>query len=332
MKPILGILLGEATGIGPEIIAKMCYYNKLSPYCRPILLGDARVLQMGKEIAGVDFSVKIVECAAQASWGEELPMIDLKNLDPAEIKLGEVNESSGRITGGQLTTAMKLCQRGEIAGFMYAPLNKEALQRGGYDFKDEHKIFTHYLETTGLYGEMNMLNDLWTSRVTSHIPLKDVAGNISIDKVVGAIELAHDTLSRAGFNKPRIAVSAINPHGGEGGLCGREELDLIGPAVKEAQDKSIAVTGPHPSDTIFLNAFNGQYDAVVTMYHDQGQIAMKLKGFQYGVTVAAGQPYPITTPCHGTAFDIVGKGIANIDATEQAVKIAAKMAKTNNVK
>ena len=325
-KPVLGILLGEATGIGPEIVAKLCAQNRLTPYCRPVLLGDARVLAMGQKIAGAAFPVTIVEDISQVKWEGPVSLLDQKNLDPASLTLGKIDPQSGRITGDLLVTATALLQKGALDGFVYAPLNKAALKLGGYPFSDELHLIAHYLDWTQPFGEMNVLNDLWTSRVTSHIPLQDVSKNISADNVLRAIKLANRTLIRAGFPQPRIAVAAVNPHGGEGGLCGREEIDIIAPAVAVAVSEGIGAVGPFPSDTVFINAFAGLYDAVVTMFHDQGQIAMKLMGFQFGVTVAAGMPYAIATPAHGSAFDIVGKGIAKVDATEQAVKIAAKMA------
>ncbi|MFZ5945752.1 MAG: 4-hydroxythreonine-4-phosphate dehydrogenase PdxA [Bacillota bacterium] len=326
MKPILGILLGDATGIGPELIAKMCAEDKFSPHCRPIIIGDIRVLEMGKKIAGVDFPTQIIETTSGATWDGPIPVLDQKNIDPSTLTLGKVDANSGRVTGQDCITAIELCKKGEIQGIMYAPFNKAALILGGYRYECEHHLFAHHFGTQGTFGEMNVLNKLWTSRVTSHIPLKDVAANLSKEKVLAAIKLAHDTLTKAGYQSPRIAVAAINPHGGESGLCGREEIDIIGPGVELAREQGINAMGPYPSDTLFINAFKGDYDAVVTMYHDQGQIAIKLMGFQFGVTVAAGQPYPVTTPAHGTAFDIVGKGLAKISATEQALILASKMA------
>ncbi|MDA8229604.1 MAG: 4-hydroxythreonine-4-phosphate dehydrogenase PdxA [Desulfitobacterium hafniense] len=213
-----------------------------------------------------------------------------------------------------------------LDGFVFAPLHKAAFKLGGHDFPDEHQLFAHYLECSGPFGEMNVLNNLWTSRVTSHIPLKDVSARLSISKIIDAIKLAHVTLTKAGYDLPKIAIAAVNPHSGESGTCGKEEIEIIQPAVIKCQDSGINVSGPYSADTVFIKAFKGEFDAVVTMYHDQGQIALKLMGFEHGVTICAGLPYPITTPAHGTAFDIVGKGIADHRAMEQAVIIAAKMA------
>ncbi len=326
MKPVLGITLGDATGIGPEIIAKLCANGTLTKYCRPVIIGDRRVLELGKRIAKVDFPVAVVDAAGAADWNGPVPFIDRRNLDPAAIRVGEVSPESGKATGDTLIYCLELLRSGQIEGLVFAPLNKEALKKGGHQFEDEHRLFAHYLSHRGPSGEINVLNNLWTTRVTSHIPLGMVAAKLSEENVLRAITLAYNTLKQAGYARPRIAVAAVNPHGGEGGTCGREEIDVLGPAIKTAKAQGMEALGPYSSDTVFINAFRGDYDAVVTMYHDQGQIAMKLMGFQFGVTVAGGLPYPITTPAHGTAFDIAGRGVAKTEATEQALIIAARMA------
>lgn len=326
MKPVLGITLGDATGIGPEIIAKLCANGTLAKYCRPVIIGDRRVLELGKRIAKVDFPVAAVDAVEAADWSGAIPFLDRNNLDPSTIRVGEVNPVSGKATGDTLIFCLELLKGGLIEGLVFAPLNKEAMKKGGHQFEDEHRLFAHYLCHRGPSGEINVLNNLWTTRVTSHIPLGNVSTNLGEEKVLRAITLAYNTLKQAGYAKPRIAVAAVNPHGGEGGTCGREEIDVLAPVIKAAKAQGMEALGPFPSDTIFINAFRGDYDAVVTMYHDQGQIAMKLMGFQFGVTVAGGLPYPITTPAHGTAFDIAGSGVAKTEATEQAVIIAARMA------
>jgi len=326
LKPRLGIVLGEATGIGPEIVAKLCAAGRLTPHCRPLLIGDARVLALGERIAGVSFPFTVIREASEATWDGPIPLLDLANIDPAGLRLGEVNPASGRVTGETLIAALGLLERDAIDGMVFAPLNKEALQRGGHVFPSEDHLFAHHLRWTGHFSELNVLGNFWTSRVTSHIPLAEVAASLSVEKVLKAIRLIDGTLRRAKVERPRIAVAALNPHGGEGGLCGREELEILQPAIRQARDEGTDALGPFPADTLFINAFRGDYDGVVTMYHDQGQIAMKLKRFQFGVTVQGGLPYPIATPAHGTAFDIVGRGIARTDAMEQAVILCARMA------
>lgn len=326
MKPILGILLCEAAGIGPELVAKMFDQNKFEAYCRPLLIGDVRVLKLGMKIAGVEFPFKIVEDISKIEWGGPVPIVDLKNLDAETISLATVNAESGRATGETMLAALDLCKKGIINGFVYAPLNKAALKYGGYNFQSEMDLMAHFLDWKGVYGEMNVVNGLWTSRATSHIPFKEISSHLTIEVLLDAIRLAHSTLKKYGYDNPRIAVAALNPHAGEEGSCGREEIEVLTPGINIAKAEGMNVVGPYPADTIFINAFKGKYDAVTTLYHDQGQIALKLMKFEEGVTVSTGLPYPITTPAHGTAFDIAGKGIADIGPMEKAVIIASKMA------
>ncbi len=277
-------------------------------------------------IAGASFDWVAVDDVSRIDWDGPVAIIDQGNLDPATVTLGEVNVHSGKVTGDTLISITALLKQGKLDGLTYAPLNKQAMQRGGHHFSGDFHFFSHYLGRGELAGELNFLNNLWVSRVTSHIPLGQVAASLSQDKILRAIRLAHQTISRAGCARPRIALAALNPHGGEGGLCGSEEIGIITPAMQTARETGIEVLGPFSADTVFLSAFRGDYDAVITMYHDQGHIAMKLMGFQFGVTILGGLPFPVTTPAHGTAFDIAGKGVAKTDATEQALAIAAKMA------
>jgi len=204
-------------------------------------------------------------------------------------------------------------------------LNKYAMKLGGLRHEDELHHFAAFLGVTGYFCEFNTLDSLWTARVSSHVPLKDAASYLSRDRIVAAGRLIHESLRANGVAAPRVAVAAFNPHGGEGGTCGREEIDIIAPAVRELNDARIAAQGPFPADTLFIKARDGEFDAVVTMYHDQGQIAIKLMGFSRGVTVQGGLPIPITTPAHGTAYDIAGMGKADVTATANAFAIAARM-------
>jgi len=194
---------------------------------------------------------------------------------------------------------------------------------------DELHHFAEYLRVNNYFCEFNTLGDLWTARISSHIPLKDVASHVSVERITDAAELMYRSLLANGVKAPKVAIAGFNPHNGDGGTCGREEIDVIIPAVQGLQARiwptSDPFHGPFPADTIFLKARAGEYQAVVTMYHDQGQIAIKLLGFERGVTVQGGLPIPITTPAHGTAYDIAGQGCANVEATWQAFLIAARM-------
>jgi 4-hydroxythreonine-4-phosphate dehydrogenase len=252
--------------------------------------------------------------------------VDLGNYDPAAIPQGAVSAESGKVTGQTLAHMIEEALAGRLDGITFAPLNKAALHAGGWKFNDEHQMFAHLTRHQGFFGEMNVLDNTWMSRVTSHVSLRQALDQVTAQRIDDALTLADATMRGAGFASPRIAVCALNPHGGENGLFGREEIDVIAPAVKKAAGRGIACKGPYPSDTVFIKAFNGEFDGVLSMYHDQGQIATKLKGFNRGVTVTAGLETVFTTPAHGTAFDIVGRGKATTGALEQAVRLAARLA------
>ena len=310
--PLLGLMLGDPTGIGPEQCARVLADRRLADVARLLVIGDARVLAQGARDAGVELG--------------EVSMIDLGNFDPARFSRGAISAESGRIAGETLKHAIDLALEGRLDGITFGPLNKAALHAGGWKFNDEHQMFAHLTGHQGFFGEMNVLDNLWMSRVTSHVALRTAIDQITAQRIEEALRLADATMRGAGFVKPRIAVCALNPHGGENGLFGREEIEIIAPAVARASQRGIDCKGPFPSDTVFLKAFAGDFDGVLSMYHDQGQIATKLKGFNRGVTVTAGLETVFTTPAHGTAFDIVGKGTAATGALEQAVRLCARLA------
>lgn len=325
-KPVLGILLGDAAGVGPELVAKVAANGTLQEHCNPIIIGDERVLKMGMDFAGVDFTYEVVNNVEDIYWDNNIVVLDQKNLDPNGINIGEVNVECGKVAGEMLLTAIQLFKDGKIDGFSFAPLNKAGLKMAGYNFESEHHLFAHHFNWTEPFGEVNVLDDLWTSRVTSHIPIKEVSDNLTVNSIMRAIKLADKTLKRAGIENARLGIGALNPHCGENGMCGREEIDVIMPAMEEAKKLGINVQGPYPPDILFIKAFNGEFNAAVTMYHDQGQIAMKLKGFEFGITIAAGLPAPIVTCAHGTAYDIAGKGIVKTSAFENAIKMTSRIA------
>jgi 4-hydroxythreonine-4-phosphate dehydrogenase len=255
-----------------------------------------------------------------------VPIIDLGNIDPALVGRGKISPESGRLTGETLACMVDLALSGRIDGITFAPLNKAALHAGGWKFNDEHQMFASLTQHQGYFGEMNVLDNWWMSRVTSHVSLRTAVDQVTGARIDEALTLADRTMRDAGFDTPRIAVAALNPHGGENGLFGYEEIEIIKPAVERGQKRGIECKGPYPSDTVFLKAFNGEFDGVLSMYHDQGQIATKLKGFNRGVTVTGGLQTVFTTPAHGTAFDIVGQGKATTGALENAVRLGARLA------
>jgi 4-hydroxythreonine-4-phosphate dehydrogenase len=325
--PVLGFMLGDCTGIGPEQCARVLADRRLADAARLLVIGDRRVLEMGARDAGVQLAMRAYDEPEKVDWSrDEVPIIDLGNIDPALLGRGKISPVSGRLTGETLAYMIELALAGRIDGVCFAPLNKAALHAGGWKFNDEHQMFAHLTRHAGFFGEMNVLDNLWMSRVTSHVSLRTAIDQVNAQRIDAALTLADATMRGAGFAAPRIAVAALNPHAGENGLFGWEEIEVIRPTVERAAKRGILCTGPFPSDTVFLKAFNGEYDGVLSMYHDQGQIATKMKGFNRGVTVTAGLETVFTTPAHGTAFDIVGQGKATTGALEQAVRLGARLA------
>jgi 4-hydroxythreonine-4-phosphate dehydrogenase len=269
-----------------------------------------------------------IASVAEAAWGGPIPLLDQGNLDPrSDFELGKLSVKSGAACVAMLEKAAALYAAGEIQGFCFASLNKAAMRLAGCEFESEHHLLAKLFGHTGPFGEINVLGRLWTTRTTSHIPLAEVSRNLTERSIGRAIALAQVSLRNSGIEKPRLALAALNPHAGENGHCGREEIDVIIPAIEKARSEGIDASGPFPSDILFIKAFAGEFDGVVTMYHDQGQIALKLKGFDEGITIAGGFEAPIATCAHGTAYDIAGKGVAKTAALENAVRMTCRMAR-----
>jgi 4-hydroxythreonine-4-phosphate dehydrogenase len=326
-RPIIGLLFGDCTGIGPEIAAKVLAKGTDRPEMRVVAIGDARVLEQGMRDAGVALRWRRV-AEDEIAWADGVvPLVDMANIDPAAIERGRVVPESGKLTGDTLAHAIRMAQAGKLDAITFAPLNKAAMFAGGWKFPDEHRMFAHLLDHRTYFSEMNVLDGQWMSRVTSHVSLREALDLINADSITAAVRLVDRMMKQAGTAKPRIAVAALNPHAGENGLFGRDEIELIRPTVQKIAATGIDCTGPYPADTIYIRAFAGEFDSVVAMYHDQGQIATKLKGFHRGVTITAGLDVVFTTPAHGTAFDIVGKGVAKEGALEAALNLAALLSR-----
>ena len=324
-KPVVAVTFGDASGIGPELVAKLLVRPEALAAAHIVLVGDAWVWERGQQIAGTNTALRAIGDWREAR-GSDMPMfLEIPTVSQADTLPAQVTAAAGRGARAALTACLEAAKRGDIDAICFAPLNKLAMKKGGMDFEDELHFFADYLGVTEYFCEFNTLGTLWTSRISSHIPLADIPKYVTGDRIKAAARLTYRTLKQAGFTSPRVAVAALNPHGGEGGTCGREEIDIIEPAVKELNEEGLPIQGPYPADTIFLKARDGQLDSIVTMYHDQGQVAVKLLGFARGVTVQGGLPLPITTPAHGTAFDIAGQGKANPEAMTQAFLLAAKM-------
>ena len=325
-RPLIGLMLGDPTGVGPEISVKLLA-SGAADEGRVVVFGDARVLELGMRDAGVSVPYQTYERVDDVPpEADGISLVDLANMDPASIVRGQISDVSGRVCGETLKAMIEAALAGRIDGICFAPLNKAALHRGGWAFHDEHQMFANLTGHAGFFGEMNVIPEFATFRVTSHVALREAVNMITPERIESAVRLADDTLKDMGCARPRIGVAALNPHCGENGLFGDEEIRIIRPTVEKLQASGLALIGPLSSDTIFLRAKRGEFDGVVMMYHDQGQIATKLLGFNRGVTVTAGLKTVFATPAHGTAFDIVGKGAADPGALRYAVRLASRLA------
>jgi len=330
--PVVALTLGDPAGIGAELIAKLLAHSEATSHANIVLVGDRWLWEAGQRIAGVQVKT---EPAASLAAVRKRPsaavpaFVEVETVDPSQVTVGRAGAAGGRSVLTVLDLCMDAALAREIDAICFAPLNKHAMKLGGLKHEDELHHFAEYLGVKGYFCEFNTLGDLWTSRISSHVPLKDAPGYLSVERIEQAAELLYKSLLANGIARPKVAVAAFNPHGGDGGSCGREEIDIIEPAVRKLQARAWPTEspfhGPFPADTIFLKAQAGEYQAIVTMYHDQGQIAIKLLGFSRGVTVQGGLPVPITTPAHGTAYDIADKGRADVGATWQAFQIACRM-------
>lgn len=326
-KPTLGVLLGDSSGIGPEIVAKLVGRPEIYEAANVVIIGDYRVFCMGQKIAGLSHPVVLTDCIDSARFEIGSPVFyNYPTISDEEVTPGRVNPKSGKAVIDTLSFALDLALDKKIDGFIFAPFNKEAMILGGLPYHSELDFFKDRFNKPDIPGECSVLDDLWTTRVTSHIGISQVGALITRENVYNTIRFMDGVLRTFGIKNPRLAVSALNPHAGEGGMFGSEEKEAISPAIDMAKAEGIQAEGPFPADTLFLRIKEGNYNAVVSMYHDQGQIATKLLGFDRGVTVHGGLPVAIATPAHGSAFDIAGRGKANPEGITRAFMVACRLA------
>lgn len=324
VRPKIAWVLGDPTGIGPEVVAKSLADPGMLDVCQPVVVGPAWLLARGMQVAKVTLKTSPCEAAQLGAFSPGIiPVVD-EGWPPLDFPPGKLSAAAGKLSIEMLRSAVNLARAGAVSAVVFGPLNKEALRLGGSPHGDEHHLVAAWLGETE-FGEINAAAGLFTTRVTSHVPLKDVPSLLHPDRILRAVKMLHTTLVRVGIPDPVIAVAALNPHGGEHGLFGDEEQTVIEPGVARARAAGFPAVGPFPADTIFVRARRGEFHGVVTMYHDQGQIATKLLGFDRGVTIMGGISLIVTTPAHGTAFDIAGKGVANPEAFQAAVQLAARM-------
>ncbi len=323
--PVVGITLGDVAGIGPEVVAKALRRDEVRSVCCPLVIGDARVLAAPKFAAAIA-DVDVIHAMSEADYTRgRVTLLDLQNLDPDTVTVGQMSPIAGRAAVEYVLKATELAQSGEIEAVATAPLNKEAMRLAGYDYIGHTEILADVTRTQRC-TTMLATPGLRVTHVTRHIPFREIAAQITKEAVLDTIVITDEGMRALGYATPRLAVAGLNPHNGEGGLLGREEIDEIAPAVALAQQRGIDARGPIPADSVFFQAIRGDYDVVVTLYHDQGHVAVKTHGFEKSITITLGLPIIRTSADHGTAFDIAGRGVASEESMVVAIIEAARMA------
>jgi 4-phospho-D-threonate 3-dehydrogenase / 4-phospho-D-erythronate 3-dehydrogenase len=325
-RPIIGITMGDAAGVGPEIIMKAMAVPEVYEISRPLVIGDARRLRKAGQIVGSKVSVRPIQKPEEAAFRPgEVEVVDLPII-PEDLPFGKLSATAGDAAFKFIQRAVELAMAGRIDAICTAPLNKEALHAGGHKYPGHTELLAK-LSGTEEVSMMLATPKMRVIHVTTHIGLLDAIEKIEPALVERTIRRGHDALVRSGMARPRIAVCAINPHAGEGGLFGRgEEETKVIPGIKAARARGIEVEGPLPADTLFFRAGRGDFDLVVAMYHDQGHGPVKVLGLEAGVNITVGLPFARTSVDHGTAFDIAGTGKADERSLVQAMRDAVALA------
>lgn len=328
--PRIALVLGDPAGIGAELAARLLHDEPSRAAAQILVVGDRRVLAQGAACAGLPVALPVVGrddvTADTLDRAGGVALLDLANLDPAEIEYGAASDVGGAFALDNFRTALGLARHGLVDAVCYTPFNKQAMRMSYPPYEDELTLMEEEIGAKSGAAEFNAQEQLWSARVTSHVPISQVASLITREALLKRLRLTDRCMRAAGYERPHIAVAGLNPHAGDGGNFGREEIDVIAPAIEEASGQGINCSGPYSPDTVFVRGRAGEFDAVLTMYHDQGQIAMKLINFHEGVVFFGGFDFPVTTPAHGTAYDIAGKGVANPGASRTALLLAARMA------
>jgi len=321
--------LGDPGGIGAELAAKIISDSEGNTNDL-MVFGDYRLLQRGAEEAGLKIDLPVLALdQIDGALPDQSFFVDLKNCDTSVVPRGKASTEGGLATVQNFRAALLAANAGYADVVYFTPFNKGAMRMSEPSYIDEIGFIDATIKAEESGREFNVLDEVWNARVTSHIPLSQVAERVTEERIFNSLLLTDKVMQAADLGRPRIGVAAMNPHAGDNRNFGTEDEDVILPAIERAAAKGLSVVGPIPSDTVFVRAVRGEFDAVMTMYHDQGQIAMKLIGFDRGVTLIANYPFPIVTPAHGTAYDIAGKGIADIGAARNAVKLGRKLASLN---
>ncbi len=328
LKPLIGVTMGDPAGIGPEITCKMFAEKEIYDYCRPLVIGDTDCLNEGMKVAKVKLQLNAIGNVKQGKYVlGMIDIIDLHNVNLEKLQMGQPQPMAGKACVEYIEKAVELAMAGDIDAIVTAPINKKAMNMGGYKYSGHTELLADLTKANN-FAMLLVAGPLKVIHVSTHVSLAEAIRRVKKERILTVIELANQALKELGVNKPRIAVAGLNPHAGEDGMFGTEEIDEIRPAIEEAKEQSIDVTGPVPPDTVFLRAKSGEYDVVVAMYHDQGHIAVKMLGFQLGVNVSIGLPIIRTSVDHGTAYLLAARRLGTGDhrSLMEATKLAAQIA------
>ena len=323
----IAVLLGDPSGIGPELVSKLLS-EEITNKANVIIIGEKNILENGNKISGKSHNLNFVEDFDNIDFAKGNKFfLDISKGKNHKYKLSECSKEAGESVLASLNLALDLAKENKIHAINFGPFNKTSLKLGGNKYSDELHLMAEKLEVKNFFCEFNVIDNFWTARVSSHIPIKEVPEHVKKEKIIKPIKLINEAMKLNGIKSPRVAVQALNPHA----EFGTEEKEEIIPAIEEAKKLGINADGPLPCDTSFITAYkDGNHDCIVGMYHDALQSGLKAFGFDRGVTVQGGLPVPITTPAHGTAFDIAGKNVANLEPTLNSFKIALTMAENKN--
>jgi 4-hydroxythreonine-4-phosphate dehydrogenase len=336
-KPTIGISMGDPAGIGPEIIAMALSRPQTRELCRPLVIGDPGIMKRAAGFAGVKLAINPISKPSDALFEPDvIDVLSIEGPDLSRLRIGEISAVAGDAAFRAVKTMIALALTGDIDATVTAPIHKESLVLAGHDFPGHTEIFAHFTNTDN-FAMMLVAHNFRVVHVSTHVSLRDACNAVTKERVLGVIKLAHEACLRLGIANPRIGVAGLNPHAGDGGLFGNEEREHIIPAINAARVGGIKVEGPEPPDTFFAKAVTGFYDICVAMYHDQGHIPAKIRGFLFdpaagrwervnGINVSLGLPIIRVSVDHGTAFDQAGKGTASDASLLEAIQYAVKMA------
>jgi len=326
-KPLLAITMGDAAGSGSEIIAKTLAEPEISAACRCVVIGDADTMRESLKITGVPGRVRAIEKLTEALFKDGvIEVVDLHNIQLNKLTRGRVDPMAGKAAFEYIKLAAELALAGECDAIVTSAINKESLNKAGYHYDGHTQLLA---ELCGVPDVAMMLvsGQLRITHVTTHVSLHEAIEMVRPERILTVIRLTDEAVRQMSVNKPRIAVAGLNPHAGESGLFGDEEAKYIKPAIEAACRQGMNVTGPFPPDSVFFRASEGQFDAVIAMYHDQGHIAIKMLGITQGVNVTLGLPIIRTSVDHGTVFGKAGKGTADPTSLIEAIKLATAMSR-----